>query len=319
MLTGIRVENYRGIRLGEVHGFSRVNLFVGPNGSGKSALLESIFLGCMKNNPWFNARPSTMNNQVPLISQRHNEHGELPNPNCWHRRDTSKPLAIRYWSGPDTGGVLAFEARPDGALSSQWSVPMAPALADWMSRVRLLDIRLLLDDQLERNSWEQLLDRRGDRELIRVMNETYGVEIETFTYAGNKLKALFKDRDHALNLDDLGTGMRLAFRVFTSLLLCPKSGLLIEEFDAYQHPESLTAIAGLLVSLSQKSETQLFLTTHSMEAVRCFASAAKTHGPDLVRAFQFDLTDDGELTTATLSQVDVEVLVAGGIDLRRTR
>lgn len=47
MLSSVFVENFRGIGLGELGGFSQVNLLVGPNNSGKSALLEALYcMGC---------------------------------------------------------------------------------------------------------------------------------------------------------------------------------------------------------------------------------------------------------------------------------
>ena len=45
MLTGIEIENYRGIRKASITEFGSINLLVGLNGSGKSTLLEAIFLG----------------------------------------------------------------------------------------------------------------------------------------------------------------------------------------------------------------------------------------------------------------------------------
>jgi len=44
MIKDIVLENFRGIKAGQMKDFSQFNLFIGPNNSGKTTLLEALYL-----------------------------------------------------------------------------------------------------------------------------------------------------------------------------------------------------------------------------------------------------------------------------------
>ena len=46
-LDRIRLQNFRGVREGEVRGFADVNVVIGRNNAGKSTLLEAIVRGAV--------------------------------------------------------------------------------------------------------------------------------------------------------------------------------------------------------------------------------------------------------------------------------
>src|SRR5262249_41754717 len=157
------------------------------------------------------------------------------------------------------------------------------AHSSFFHAAKLLDTRVLLDRATEQKSWDDLLKIRGDRNLREAMNEVYGLQLESFTYSRNsqKLKALFSDRDYALNIDDLGAGMRIAFRMAMAILLSRDSAVLAEEFDCYQHVQSFAPFVRAILRLAQKANCQLFLATHSLETVRHFISESESTGSDL--------------------------------------
>jgi len=64
--------------------------------------------------------------------------------------------------------------------------------------MRLLDVRLLLDKELERLAWDSVLAIRADRGLAKVLKDVYGLEVESFSYSAgsNALKVLLRDRDY---------------------------------------------------------------------------------------------------------------------------
>jgi AAA15 family ATPase/GTPase len=187
--------------------------------------------------------------------------------------------------------------------------------------MKLLDIHILLDKLTEQRRWDELLNVRGDREIIKVMNGIYPINIESFSYSVNSqmLKVLFHNRDFALNIDDLGVGMRTAFRFFMSILLTRNSAALAEEFDGYQYTESFPRFVKALFELSSQVNTQLFLTTHGHETIRVFVEQARKSPSIDLKIFQTDLSIDGIFRTACFSLDDAESLMAGGFDVRRTR
>jgi hypothetical protein len=321
MLTSIEVENYRGIHEGRIDGFGSVNLFTGPNGSGKSTLLEAIFVPAGIPTPNFQQNPAFFYEShyghpgsVPLIALRHNEGQNFPTANMWFRKDPTKQLKITYHFGTEKA-VLA-SVNPS---SFSWSPNPSPQVSIF-SRMKFLDIRVLLDKIVEQRGWDQLLNTRGDRELVKVMNQVYSLNLESFSYSGNTqaLKALFTDRDYALNIDDLGVGMRTALRMFTSILLTKDSIILGEEFDGYQHNQTFPAFVKALFSLSRRMNTQLFLATHSFETLRAFVEESKSSPAGGLKIFQTALSPDGIFKASSLTAEDAEALIAGGFDLRKT-
>jgi AAA15 family ATPase/GTPase len=310
MLKGIKIKNYRGIREGQVDDFGAVNLFLGPNGSGKSTLLESIFLGASRRpNSEFR---SQMHGSGPLIQLRHNENG-FPSPEMYNQKDTSKPIEVVYYF-EDGSSTLKFQG-------FEFSPKLSEPKVSYFERLKLLDVRVLLDKTMELNSWDQVLNTRTDRELIKAINEVFGLKIESLSYSASSqvLKALFSDRDYALNIDDLAAGMRIAFRLFLGILLTKDSAVLAEEFDGYQHVESLPRFVRALFQLSTKMHSQLFLATHSLETVRVFVQeAAKSTSKVDLEVFQTTLQLDGTFQASRLTALEAQTLLSGGFDIRRT-
>ncbi len=310
MLRSIRIQNYRGIAKGKVDDLGRVNLFVGPNGSGKSTVLEAVFISAWSQGPSHFESEGTS-----LIQKRHNE-SRFPNPDCWFGKNDRRPLEIGWWfEGTDLQMTI-----PEPPGKNMWGgsdeVPV-----EYMRAMRFLDIRMLLSNELEWRWSDDLLRQRGDRVLRKVMNEVYGLGIENFTYSKSSqvLQLLFNDRDYPLKVDDLGAGMRIALRLFLSVLLCKDSAVLAEEFDGYQHIESFPRFVRTLCELSRQNNTQLFLATHSMETIRAFVEEA-TERPDTgLRVYQTMLRPDGTFRAAGLTAEDAATLVAGGFDVRRSR
>jgi len=312
MLTGIRIARYRGIREGEVDGFGRVNLFVGPNGSGKSTLLEAIFLGA-SGFPLFTFSPLS-GGSLPLLALRHGE-SSFPTAEIWYGKDSRQPIEIEYRiAGASSRTVVAVPSLREGVLSAGCNNP-------FFERLRFLDVRVLLDASVEHRAWNDVLNGRFDKELVRTLNRVYSFSLEGFSYTPqtNALKALFSDRSYALSVDDLGAGMRIAFRLFISVLLARESAVLVEEFDGYQHVETLPRFVQALLSLAAQVRCQLFLATHSLETVRAFvAEARKQSSPADLKVFQTALSADGKFRAAALSEEDADTLLRGGFDLRRT-
>lgn len=314
MLTGIEIRNYRGIREGNVDGFGPVNLILGPNGSGKSSLLEAIFLGSLEF-PTFKFTSHGYSGN-PLIMIRHNENG-FPNEEMWFQKDTNREIVIDFKFG-NIADRLLFKFQAGQKWLSANAVPMRDG---FFGRLKLLDVRVLLDKSMERQNWDELLKSRADRDLIRVLNDVYKLNIESLTYsAGSQvLKVLFADRNYALNVDDLAAGMRIAFRLFFAIVLTKESAVLAEEFDGYQHAETLPRFVEALFQLSSKMKTQLFLASHSLETVRVFVEQArKLDSLKNLTVFQTRLTPDGSFQASRLTGSDAQTLLSGGIDIRRT-
>lgn len=320
MLKSVEIERFRGIREGRVEGLAPVTIFVGPNGSGKSTLLEAIFCGAGVvggNNFYAWSSNKFQSRNGGLFAIRHNE-GSFPSEDVFYGKRSEEGASIGLVLEPSERLTLVFEDKPR-PRQMRWKSEVSPDAADFFVRAKLLDFNVLFDAHTEDLLWDELLNRRLDRELKEVMNRVYGLDIESFSYTrgGRGLKVLFGDRDFALRIDDLAGGMRLAFRAFAATLLARDSAVLIEEFDGYQHAEAMPRFAEAMLELASRAGAQLFLATHSLESVRAFVSVKGFE--DRVKVVQTDLAPDGSLKTAALGADVVENLIEAGVDVRSTR
>lgn len=305
MLNGIEIKNFRGIKEGSVDGFGAVNIIVGPNGSGKSSLLEAIYAGALnQDRAWMiDMSPSH------VLATRHNEHGFQILDIVYGK--TTKPVSIKYKF--DKGREVLLELASNNRNWNEKDFDDS-----FFTASRLLDVRTLMKKEVEINLWDAVLSIRADRLLVSNVNDVYGLRIESFSYSpsSQNLKALFSDRDFALNIDDLGAGIRVALRVFMAASLITDGALLLEEFDAYQHVESMPKFARALVNLTNRNRTQLFLATHSEETLNGFIETAQGEGVEL-RLIQTKLSSDGILETASLEAARTSRLIDAGIDVRQ--
>lgn len=308
MLTAVEIKNFRGIKEGKVEGLNAVNVVVGPNGSGKSSLLEAIFLGAASDGIFM--LPGEPARDV--LKERHNE-SVYPSSNLYYGKDDSQEIGILYSFGSsDTFHSIK-------KTEHLWEpADRTEEIRLFFNASKLLDLRHLLDKKIENKLWEEILNVRADRGLTQMIQDVYKLEAEGFSYSPSSqvLKVLLRDRDFALSVDDLGAGLRVALRILMAASLTKNGALLIEEFDAFQHVNSMPKLAIALVSLAKKNNVQLFLTTHNEETITSFIGAVETVGLGLT-LIQTKLSPDGLLETASLATDRTSRLIDAGIDVRK--
>ena len=318
MLEEIKIQNFRGIREGHVKDFGPVNIFVGPNGSGKSSLLEAIFAG--STGPQLRNGNAEIRNR-DLMGKRRGE-GHFPSADIVFGKDPQKKVKIEYHESErdhPVSWVASFS--PQGA-KVRWEVngqQKNDGSPNSVENGELLDVSVLFSSESEKRWWDDLLNIRGDRELVKALKEVYQIEIESFSYTtrGAGLKTLFSDRDFALKIDDLAAGIRIAFRIFAAVRLASNSRVLVEEFDGYQHVESFPRFAKVLLKLAHDSKTQLFMATHNLESIRFFLNAAEDLEFEGLNVFQTRLDANGAFDAVRLTMKDARTLLDGGVDIRK--
>ena len=166
--------------------------------------------------------------------------------------------------------------------------------------------------------WGRLFSDRRDRILRDMVNDIYGLEIETFNQsdfgAYNRVTAGLPDKGVAV--DWLGDGLRYALNILVLGMLLEGTILMVEEPESHQHPESLRKLTQTLFELAKKQNLQLFLTTHSWELMPYALEAAEEK--ELELAFHhLDLLQDGILEERAIASPDARLLMDIGHDPRR--
>lgn len=198
---------------------------------------------------------------------------------------------------------------------SQLRQPNLRPVADFLSKVLFLDATRALSKTVEERLWSPVFLAGAHTELSREFETIYGIKVRTFSFT-QEGELLVDMEPRPLRLDDLGAGMRIAFRSLLGAASAAGSALLLEEFDAYQYKTSLEKLAAALCNVAERRKIQFFMTTHSLESVHAFLAAAESRANDWIKVFPLSLSSDGILSSHGMPRSDALGLLAAGMDLR---
>ena len=288
----IYVERYRGIDGLALEDLRRVNLISGVNNAGKTSLLEAIYLLAHQNDETalldvhrWRGRIEGEPDPVWLVEQMQPEiclsgHFDIV-PNNAARlgvRRLDEPdeeikdqryflakvaLASNYGDRRQSADVALFSNRPPRASfqGRHWLCRSALTSSFWANRLdRLVRAN---EAALETGNKARVIDFIRERVDPRLINIELVDEQRRFLVS-------HQDFDRAPDLSSFGEGMRRIFEI--GLLFADVRGgvLLIDEFENALHPELLTAFTRVVQELAVEHKVQVFLTTHSKEALDAF-------------------------------------------------
>lgn len=112
-----------------------------------------------------------------------------------------------------------------------------------------------------------------------------------------------------------GDGLRRALVLATSVSFASDGFLLIDEIETALHPDVLESVMRFLVKACRERNVQLFVTTHSLEAVDAILAGMDDHTDDLV-AFRLPTQGSGNPLKRFGGRTLVDSRLEGGLDLR---
>lgn len=288
----IQVDRYRGIDGLALEDLRRVNLIVGVNNAGKTSLLEAIYLLAHQNDEMalldvyrWRGRIEGEPDPVWLVSQLQPEV-------CLSGRfdtvpDNATRLEVRRLDEPDeeikdqrhfltkliftshygdraqSANVALFSNRPPRASfqGQHWLCRSALTSSFWANR---------LDTLVKAN--KAALATGSKAKVIEFIRERIDPRLINIELVDEHRRFLVShpDFDRAPDLSSFGDGMRRIFEI--GLLFAGVRGgvLLIDEFENSIHPELLIVFTRVVQELSVEHNVQVFLTTHSKEALDAF-------------------------------------------------
>ena len=288
----IHVERYRGIDGLMLEDLRRVNLISGVNNAGKTSLLEAIYLlahqndetalldvhrwrGRIEGEPdpvWLveqlqpeiclSGRFDTVPDNTARLEVRHS--GEPDEEIKDQRYFLAKvALASNYGDRRQSADVALFSNRPPRASfqGRHWLCRSALTSSFWSNR---------LDTLVRAN--EAALATGSKAKVIEFIREQVDPRLINIELVDEQRRFLVshQDFDRAPDLSSFGDGMRRIFEI--GLLFADVRGgvLLIDEFENALHPELLAAFTRVVQELAGEHNVQVFLTTHSKEALDAF-------------------------------------------------
>ena len=325
--SNLRVERYRGIGGLELEGLKRINLVVGVNNSGKTSLLEAVYLLSRQNDEnalldvirWrgrFEEHPGNiwLAQQIPTDIRIKGHFDKVLNGSnatyldikrtaeldgeIWdHSTFLAKVMLNSSYVGQtqQTSAVLYSNLpRRVNYSGRNWLCRSAFTSPFWISRTEAL---------VEAN--KAALEAGTKARVIKFIKEHIDDKIENIELVDNFNRFIVSHSAFKLapDLSAFGDGMRRIFEI--CLLLADVRGgvLLIDEFENAIHRDLLVPFTRLVQILAKDLNAQVFLTTHSKEALDAFIedefptddiaafAIRSTNGSGVVQRF-----DGGELS-----------------------
>ena len=305
VITGLRIENLRGVRAGELSGLSNLTILLGPNGSGKSALLDALLIG---------------GSSSP---------GEAVGRAVKRRVAASTGARWLLWkSGAEGPATIGLDATDGGGRQFRID-PVDPADLKQSTWGEQFDFGLQVQVQGHGASWTVLFEYRGQRErsglaytvkgispfgaarFVRMIDPAPGANQEHLArlfqrvkeagqraFAEDLLREVVPDCTGLdATIDDVdrpdvgvvyggevprvlpvglaGDGVYVLTRVALELANCPAGGVaLLEEPEVHQYPRTLWRIAQAIIATVARG-VQVILSTHSAELVRMLLDQAQ--------------------------------------------
>jgi Predicted ATPases len=125
-------------------------------------------------------------------------------------------------------------------------------------------------DHVAENSFKFILDNREFREqAIELLNE-FEPNIKDLRYSeGNERRAIpiVETKTDSLPLSMYGDGMKRAIALLNALIPSESGVVLIDELETAIHTSAMDSVFSFILNSAKKLNVQLFITTHSLEAV----------------------------------------------------
>ena len=290
--SSVEIREYRGINGLALKDLRRINLIAGVNNAGKTSLLEAIHLlahqndemallgavlwrGRLEEDPdpkWLAAQiqphihiagsfDGVPDNTASLTIQRENEPGDdIKDQTSFLTRLV---IESRYGGQVQSTDAAFFSDRPHQTRfeGRRWLCRSALTSAFASSRMNAL---------VKAN--EAALKASTKAKVIDFIKEHIDSSIVNIELVDERdgFRVIHQNLQPPSDLSSFGDGLRRVFEI--GLLFATVRGgvLLIDEFESAIHPQLLTAFTRIVQELAAQHNVQVFLTTHSKEALDAF-------------------------------------------------
>ncbi len=274
-LTNIEIKQFKCFANFKAEGFKRVNLIGGKNNVGKTAFMEACYV---------HTRAANINAMVTaLVGIKVDReilnmfYGHYEAQNHQKMLDSTKHFStssnIRKCSyslmEADATKIYQFVIDNDEVpvLARDLVLPL-----DHPSNIKIIDNFGWGNGGIIW-AYEAVQQHDKEHELNQVIHE-FDNNIENFKVIGNKPQCKVNGGEYR-DITEFGDGLRHYISIICGLYACENGYLFIDEIDNGIHYTQLDRLWELILTLSKKTNCQVFAITHSKEMLESFARVAK--------------------------------------------
>ena len=270
-LTAIEIKRFKCFTDIKTSGFKRVNLIGGKNNIGKTAFMEACFI---------NVSSINVNTMITAIIgvkfYRENLNLFYKDIDKQKLLDATRSYVAKSNLSHNAFSIIEKDARKTYQLSINGESKDINAkelniIIEYVDNIKFIDNFGWSDDGLIKAF--QAIQYRDQEDELNVFIQEFDDSIENFKVIGEKPQC--KTHDEYRDIVEFGDGLRHYISIICALYACQNGYLFIDEIDDGIHYTQLDRLWELILTLSKKTNCQVFAITHSKEMLESFARVSE--------------------------------------------
>lgn len=342
----LEIERFRGIKYIKLENLGQINVILGSNNVGKSTILESVFMLSGMSNPLL---PSQLNllreknfgdlsyvkylfnkvdlNNHPVIKGKTTEDSvrrvEITTINNVKNPSEQDVISI---SSNDNNSINGIELIcDDGKQSFSTKLINENGKYSVISTIKYIEnIKTILisNNSKEVNAIESYseLVRRQRKEAIIEALRNFDSRIVSIEALADGLYLQFEGIDELLPISMAGDGIRRYIGIIAYIIDPTTNIVLIDEIENGLHYTAYSKLWRSLILAALKNNVQLFVTTHSVETLRCLVNINKEFNEinsDTIRIYTIDKEINNQQYAYSLSFEGLQGAIENNVEIRK--
>ena len=307
MIESLEISNFRGFESLKLKNLGRVNVLVGDNGSGKTALLESLFLTggigpeiYLRTRAWRGAGEKMLvnlerdqyealwkelfygldQNRAVVIKFVDSDSGERQLRIYYDAAQTQlMPLDMKVRTSYESGDIhpISFDWRTEKGKEQKATVTVTPQGVMQLPNIENLYPMMFLssgtifapEENAKRFSF--LSRRNRQHSVIKIIQSLFPIvkDLSVEIVAGAAgLYASVAGLEEKIAVGSLSAGITKYLAILFGIAAFPKGVVIIDEIENGFFYKKYADVWRGITSLAAEHETQLFVSTHSIECLQ---------------------------------------------------
>lgn len=301
LIESIRIGRYKRLQETSVNDLNKINLLAGGNNSGKSTLIEIIYLIAKGTDPL---------GVTDIVKFRRKGDNNYSNSWLCSYLEYNLPLKCEYKirlsnqqksnnfsvdltdnkidSGDsDRGlGLNNIEIKLNDLTTSTGIYQRRITLPDnskQMVPVAFVSSQTTYKFLVLKESWDKVISYDGGKDLVlEFLKKTFIADLKDINYSEDNKEGRFLfelQNGESVHLFDYGDGVQRCFAIALEAITAKNGFLIIDEMENGIHHSNFPKIAEFLLKVQRKLNLQVFITSHSLEAITGFVDGIS---PDII-------------------------------------